>query len=1414
VNFDSNFIQNLSVSHVKRGTRIDIGKYLIFVKNRKIFVDQLNLIIPYFCRDPYRILEEIRELQEESLSSIVKNLEELTQGNTRVWHGTIGEAIATSFILSYTSYHIPVFKLRFAANRKQAMHGDDILGFKFDENGFPKSLLVVEVKNYSSNPNQAVKDAVKGLIKSSKQTPTLFDFLINILNAKGKYDESKKIKRFLDPYEFPYETDFEAFIITDKKKWKPQHVNQISDNNPSPLTITSFLIPDWLEAENGLKLSRNKEPQKLNLPSIEVSEVEEVRALLNNSRFQRDHNLLAVDALYADLKIPERIKGEYSQDKLDKVASYLSLSGLNLQSEDPELANRALRESAEIRERLAIVMIERKKYSEAYRNVVQSALTYCLIGYSANAKVLFEKLLSNSDITSRIESDHKQTLLSLLFNGDVSGIQAQLGGFFDRFEKVILDENLSNLDEEDWLSLITGKIEQIGDWLFSKAFAHYIQFLKTGKFEHNNSVDKYLDSAANQFCILGDYNSYLLVNHLKKHFNNLFENSPHALIKQYAKDFAENSENWKSYLRLLSTLGKYPMFSLWKSQKIALSNGLLDNAPLLITMPTSAGKTKTVEFAIFQNLIKDNDKICAYVVPTKALASEIEESLSKSLGKLGLGVSVLYGGYNFSYLENDLLGENRIFVLTPEKLDLLLRSNDTFKRSLSLIIIDEVHDMTSDSIRGLKQELIFSRTLYIAEKFDIRVICISAVLNNPLDFAVWMSGENKNLVQTDWRPTRQRIGFLSWPHNVARAQVQYLPSDDNYPNGSFFIPLPFIRSQIKVKDIKNKNKYFSKDVVTAARLSLYYVETGATLVFTTTRALVEKITHALIQLKSQEPSNNINSQSLVIASEAAKILGDQHLIVSALRHGICYHHAELPSKIRKLVEKAVRSGSINLIVSTTTLSQGINLPIKNVIVHTLTTYMNISMSQYSNAVGRAGRAGRETEGHIIFCSLIDLQLVLSKGKTEISESFISRGLRCLMESRLPSLDFTETFLEKWALVTTSQFKEFQRSAQTFEEWSSPRKVSNIKEKISKILLTLDSHLLAWILEAEMWEPNSEIEEVLEKLFCNIFELEIDSYIREFRDSLKNRAVYVKARLQDNNLRKLFNLTGLSIQGNQIINEYAFKIFNEIDQYYEYTVFPDSFWEECYQVLRGVPDIGDKLKEKNRPALLDWVRGKSYKEIADSHFEGKIESVVREVESITFALSWGLNSLARHLSFFTNNKLPSIFQNICAFVTHGVPDVISVFAISFGIYDREPAMLVSCIYWENGGLLDYSTFKDWIFGLTLEDWNSLVSRRVKNPKDFETYYWNIQRKRIANDPSLQSILCDVSGDLEALSAYTADELQVIHLNHELLLASFDYSQTWKLENENLSYMLKLNRFEYDFVVDSVNFEDRKIQVRVL
>lgn len=1403
------FTENLVLVSCPKRAGKNFGRQKVTLKNTETFLRHLKLIIPYFCRHPQGILEELGDLREDGLESVLKDLHRMTQGNVKVWNGTIGEAIASSYILGCTDYQIPVFKLRFSPNRKMAMHGDDVLGLQFNPDGIPKALLVTEVKNYGSNPKEAVKNASDGLLKVQEGSVTVLDFIINVLRTAGRYSEANLVNRFNDSYTYSYHTEYLAFIVTEHEKWKDEHFDAVIEGVTNPLTVNSFLIPNWIEHQKKLISTDNIEPSKLSLPAVEIDDLKDAKTLLINSNFKTEHNQLASEALTIELKNEQRkfISYKYNPAKLEKAANFLASIGYNLLADGSEEAEPVLKESAVIHERLAVLRIEDNQASSAVENIVTSALLYSIAGYNANAKVLVSKILHQQDIKHTLLSNIPRILLTHLLTGEISQLQDALAQFFFKFAQKELESPDHSLEEQEWMDLVSAKIADIGDWLTAKAFATFTQYLRTGNEAYQAEILKLIRVAGKQYATVSDYCSYVLLNSVGRYFQSLIEHSTQRLISVHVDDL---DDEWRLYLRFLCTLGKFPMMSMWKSQQKALQEGLLEDKSLVIAMPTSAGKTRTVELAIYHALKDKPDKICAYVVPTRALAYEVESSLSKSLSRLNIGVSILYGGYDFSRLEEDILQDNQVFVLTPEKLDLLTRNSEEFKGKLALLIIDEAHDSAAANTRSLRQELIYSRLLTIAEKNHARVIGISAVLNNAGDFAKWLSGDENNVVKIAWRPTKQRLGFFEWSR-VKRATVCYLPQTDDYPSDNFFVPLPFLKHQAS---IKNKNgQFYQQSIVVAARLAMYYTQTGSTLVFTTTKQNVEVITECLISLLQNQPLAGL-PEVQQIANECAELLGSGHLLVKAVALGFCYHHAELPNIVRRRIENAVRDNIIPLIVSTTTLSQGVNLPIKNVIVHSLSMHNRISMAQYANAVGRAGRAGCETEGHIIFCDKKDLERVSQEAPTELSESFIASGLRHLVQSRLFSLETADDFLSLWALASTNQFR---KDGENYQQWT-PQKNTFANKSKSEILSLLDSQLLAWILESCIDEVDEEkIEFIFKKLLCHVQSWDLEEVLDTFKDALKARAIAIKNEVPNVPQRKLFNFTGLSVGSNQLITIYAQKLTGDIDSYTTLITLHDAFWQESYEVFKKIPELTGSLKLDSIDPLIGWIQGRSYKELADLYFEGKTETVVTKLEKVTHAFAWGFNSLIRHLDFYLNGKnMPVIFTNLTSFVTNGVPTTAAVYAISLGVHNRRIAIALSNAYQSIHPETEYSTFKEWLFNLDFGQWSAVLETCSGSSRDIEESFTTVQQKQQTlqkNSTIFDCSLVNFGNSLKLEDSIDKGQLIIVNFDGHLWLTTYDYQKYWQLCGENVEKLKQFDRQMHDLIVINIDRQQEIVSISV-
>ncbi|HET9732837.1 MAG TPA: DUF3516 domain-containing protein [Acidimicrobiales bacterium] len=89
-----------------------------------------------------------------------------------------------------------------------------------------------------------------------------------------------------------------------------------------------------------------------------------------------------------------------------------------------------------------------------------------------------------------------------------------------------------------------------------------------------------------------------------------------------------------------------------------------------------------------------------------------------------------------------------------------------------------------------------------------------------------------------------------------------------------------------------------------------------------------------------------------------------------LRHGIGVHHAGMLPRYRLLVERLAQQGKLAVICGTDTLGVGINVPIRTVLLTSLSKYDGsgtrlLSAREFHQIAGRAGRAGFDTAGTVV-----------------------------------------------------------------------------------------------------------------------------------------------------------------------------------------------------------------------------------------------------------------------------------------------------------------------------------------------------------------------------------------------------------------------------------------------------------------
>jgi superfamily II DNA/RNA helicase len=403
---------------------------------------------------------------------------------------------------------------------------------------------------------------------------------------------------------------------------------------------------------------------------------------------------------------------------------------------------------------------------------------------------------------------------------------------------------------------------------------------------------------------------------------------------------------------------------LWPSQLDAADRSVDQTDDLVVSLPTSAGKTRIAELCILRCLAAD--KRVVFVTPLRALSAQTEATLQRTFGPLGKTISALYGSTGVSDADEDAIRTRSIVVATPEKLDFALRNDPTLLDDVGLLVFDEGH-MIGLSEREVRYEVQIQRLLKREDATGRRVVCLSAILpdgNQLEDFACWLRRDHPGgLVKNEWRPTRLRYGEVVWNGQSARLNLRVgeeRPFVPRYLAG--FVPPVGKRKTIFPKDLGELC------LATAWRL----VGDGQTvLIFCPVRKHVEPFADRIIDLNKRGALASLLTVDPDILCTArtlgAEWLGEDHPILQCLSLGVAIHHGALPTAYRKEVERLLRDGVLKVTISSPTLAQGLNLSATAVIIHSL--YRNrvrIEAAEFKNVVGRAGRAYVDVEGLVLY----------------------------------------------------------------------------------------------------------------------------------------------------------------------------------------------------------------------------------------------------------------------------------------------------------------------------------------------------------------------------------------------------------------------------------------------------------------
>lgn len=411
-------------------------------------------------------------------------------------------------------------------------------------------------------------------------------------------------------------------------------------------------------------------------------------------------------------------------------------------------------------------------------------------------------------------------------------------------------------------------------------------------------------------------------------------------------------------------------FPLDPFQRKAL-DALDSNRSVLVAAPTGSGKTVIAEHAIARALALG--KKAFYTTPLKALSNQKYGDLVRVHGAHKVGL--LTG-------DNSINGEAPIVVMTTEVLRNMVYAGSSTLEDLRYVILDEVHYLQNRYRGAVWEEVI----IHLPPEVDL--VCLSATVSNAEELAEWLGtvrGETQAIIE-ERRPVD--LDHLYCVGDRSSEDVHLLPTFVRHADGS----LTPNQEAARLDQRSNRGVarpgwrgrptgsgrgllYTPRRVEVVERLDEEAMLPAIYFIFSRAACddAVRQCLAANVRLTEPPERERIRA----IAESKVEGLSDQDLRVlgygewlAGLEAGIASHHAGLVPPMKEAVEEAFTAGLVKVVFATETLSLGINMPARSVVIEKLSKFNGerhelLTSGEYTQLTGRAGRRGIDEIGYAV-----------------------------------------------------------------------------------------------------------------------------------------------------------------------------------------------------------------------------------------------------------------------------------------------------------------------------------------------------------------------------------------------------------------------------------------------------------------
>ena len=474
-------------------------------------------------------------------------------------------------------------------------------------------------------------------------------------------------------------------------------------------------------------------------------------------------------------------------------------------------------------------------------------------------------------------------------------------------------------------------------------------------------------------------------------------------------------------------------------QKSAVNDyGILDGESLVVTAPTSSGKTMIGELAALLAAAQRRRSI--FLLPMRALVNDKYAQFERQYGPAGIK-TIRATGEHSDDVPALLAGRFDIALLTYEKFSALALGYPHLLDIAATVVVDEAQ-ILADNNRGSNLEFVLTMlNNRRGATGSPQIVTLSAVVGDLKGLDHWLGARH---LHSDDRPVPLIEGVVDFNGNYRYVDE----SGTEQQSADFIKPLPDHRSRSLliplVERLVGENKkvlVFRQSRGEARACALYLADA----------LQLEAATDAISDLPEDDPSTSSSP------------------LRTALAHGVAFHSADLGREERLTVEEHFRDSKspLRVVVATPTLAMGVNTPAGAVVIVGLThpfPATPYTVAEYKNMVGRAGRLGITDRGESYL--LPEGQLDPERGW----RSYVHGSLEDLDSQLVPDGDPRSLMLRVLASTPTdavgavseedvisfldSSFAAHQARAGGSQQWTRDGLEHGFRELVEASLITL------------------------------------------------------------------------------------------------------------------------------------------------------------------------------------------------------------------------------------------------------------------------------------------------------------------------------------------------------------------------